>query len=190
MAALEKASIASFERLARELTAHRAPPSLIRAARRSASDERRHARRVWGLARAHGAREVRFAPVERSIRPLAEVALENATSGCVLETYGAVEAAWQAEHALDPKVRKTMRSIAPDEARHARLAWWIDSWAQLQLNAADRGRITRARRSAVRELWSDVPSDPTASVLGIPTGAAKGELLALLGQSVWANALN
>jgi hypothetical protein len=51
MAHLEAASIEAFERLARELETHRAPASLVAAARRAARDETRHARAATRLAR-------------------------------------------------------------------------------------------------------------------------------------------
>lgn len=183
MAALEQASVGSFVRLSRELAAHGAPASLVAAARRSAADERRHAKSVARLARAHGAAQVRFAPVARSVRPLIELALENATSGCVLETYGAVEAAWQAAHATDPKVRTAMQALAPDEARHAALAWKVEAWAQRQLSAPERRELIRARKAAVTALV-DAPSVQLAG-LGLPDDTARAKLLAGLAGSIW-----
>jgi hypothetical protein len=54
-AQMEAASVPAFEILARELAAHDAPSSLIARALESADDERRHARIMTSLARAHGA---------------------------------------------------------------------------------------------------------------------------------------
>ena len=42
------------------------------------------------------------------------------------ETWAALLAQHQAEHARDPLVRAAMKSIALDEARHAALAWTIE----------------------------------------------------------------
>ena len=52
-------------------------------------------------------------------RALGVVAIENAVEGCVRETFGALIASWQAEHARDPGIKRLMRSIARDETRHA-----------------------------------------------------------------------
>ena len=184
MAALEAASVTSFLRLARELSAHRAPASLVAAATRSAADERRHARSIRRLALAHGSARIRFAPISRSIRPLAQVALENAVSGCVLETYGAVEGAWQATHAADPSVRRAMRRIAPDEARHAALAWRVDAWAQRRLSRAVRRQLDQAKREALAGLTRSSSPPAVAARLGLPNPAARSLLLSALAHAL------
>ena len=51
------------------------------------------------------------------------IALENATEGCVRETYGALVAHRQANIATDRSIRCMMQTIATDETNHAGLAW-------------------------------------------------------------------
>jgi len=160
---LEAASISAFRRLARELRAHGAPRELVDAARACARDEARHARTMARLARAHGAAIERVRVEDVGERDLESIARENAVEGCVGETYGALLAVWQAEHASDPDVRAAMREIAPDETRHAALAWAIAAWADARMSEDARARVRRARDEAVRALAADVERDAMGS---------------------------
>lgn len=112
---LEAASVHAFRLLGRELAAHGAPRRLVDGARRALRDEARHARITSRLARAHGAvpPPVRVARARR--RSLEELAVENATEGCVRETFAAMLAMWQARAAADPAIRDAMAALAPDE---------------------------------------------------------------------------
>ena len=153
---LEAASVDAFRVLRRELRAHRAPRRLLRAASRSARDERRHARVTAALARRFG---VAVATVERDdfpLRSLEELARENAVEGCVRETWGALVALRQASRASEPAVRAAMGRIARDEIRHAELAWAVDGWIGARLTAAQRRRVRDARVAAVAELGSEL----------------------------------
>src|SRR6185295_19226548 len=126
---LEAASIHAFRRLVRELRAHGAPDELVLAARSAAKDEARHARLMARLATRFGAKVPRVEWTDRGIRDVEAIARENAVEACVGETYGALAAAWQGEHAPHAEVRDVMRAIAPDELRHAALGWAVDAWA-------------------------------------------------------------
>lgn len=167
-AQLEAASVIAFVRLATDLARHRAPESLRKRARRAARDEVRHAKTFRRLAK--HVPEVRVLPVRP--RSLEQVARENVVEGCVRETYAALVAHHQAMHAIDPKLRRTMRRIARDEARHAALAWSVHRWAMSKLGTRARARIERARVTAERQLVDECAA-PTSltSTLGIPSGA-------------------
>ncbi|NBD09651.1 hypothetical protein [Corallococcus silvisoli] len=173
MAHLEAASVPAFERLADELAAHGAPERLVRAARRSAKEEVRHARAMEALALRHGAPipELKVAPFQA--RSLEALALENAVEGCVRETFGALLAGWQARSAEDAQVRESLAAIAPDEQRHAELSWAIDAWALEQLSPEARERVEEARREAWRELERDAAAslvpDAVARASGLPS---------------------
>ena len=164
---LEAASIRSFERLARELEDHGAPDELVRVARTAAKDEARHARAVGRLAEKYGAKVPRVEHRDTATRPLETIALENATEGCVGETYGALLAYWQADHASDSDVREAMSAIAPDELSHAALAWAIAAWAETRLDREASDRVRAARESAVLDLAHD-PDPRLADIAGIP----------------------
>jgi hypothetical protein len=142
---LEGVSVPAFRRLARELAAHGAPPALVTGARRAARDEIRHHKMMTALACRFGA-EPSDVP-ERfpdHVRPLSEVAIENAVEGCAREALGAVTAAHQARWARDPAIRAGFGVIARDEARHAELAFDVHAWSCARLGAAARRRVRAA----------------------------------------------
>jgi hypothetical protein len=180
---LEAAAVDAFAILAAELHAHGAPASLKRAARRAKADEVRHARDVGRLARSYGAtvRAPFVGPPE--VRPLSQVAVENAVEGCVRETFGALIAAWQAQHARDPRVRASMQRIARDEARHAALGWRIFDWANERLPDEDRLRVEQAMMLAVSDLEAAARTKPDGDVvraLGIPPASTASALATAL----------
>jgi hypothetical protein len=185
---LEAASIHAFRRLARELRAHGAPIELVNAARACARDEARHARTMARLARSHGATIDRVRVDDVGTRDLEAIARENAIEGCVGETYGALLAFFQAEHAADADVRAAMREIAPDELRHAALAWAIATWADTRLSDDARARVADARDAASRALAEDArrePHDEIAKVTGAPRAAIASGLVARMQEVMW-----
>jgi hypothetical protein len=94
------------------------------------------------------------------------VAVENVVEGCVRETFGALLASWQAQHATEPAVRTAMKRIAVDETRHAALAWAIDAWMRERLDEPARRRVERSRRAAARTLLRDLRQE-------LPAGARR-----------------
>ena len=180
---LEAASVPAFDELAAELHSFGAPKQLVRAATRSAHDERRHARVIGRLAHRLGAD---VAPVRRSetaLRGPDEVAHDNAVEGCVREAYGALVAAHQAENATSHAVRRAYRSIARDEARHALLSFAANDWLMPRLSIAARRRTDEARREGLAEFAKGLEHEPEASlhtVLGLPDATRSMDVLALL----------
>jgi len=184
MAELEAWSVPAFVRLARELRAHGAPPSLVRRASRAAEDEVRHTRTVRSLAKKHGANaRGRVAKPPETIRDLESIATENEIEGCVRETYGALVAEFQARTAKNARVRRAMTTIARDEAAHATLARDVARWTRTKLSASARVRVARERARAFRELRSEL-ARPEPSILletcGLPTPLVARSLLAAL----------
>jgi len=181
MAFLEAASVPAFLRLAEELEAHGAPASLVKAARRSAGDEVRHARAAQALARAHGAEvpEVEIAPFQP--RSLWAMARENAVEGCVRELFGALVTGWQSRTAADEEVRRVLGPIAEDELDHAELAWAVDAWAQTKLSSAQQDELRVARAQVLEELRREhTTSDPSPELVrwaGLPSREAAVTLL-------------
>jgi hypothetical protein len=186
---LEAASVRAFDVLAGELCRLGAPAELVRAARRSAGDEVRHARVTARLARRHGVEPplLRVA-TRRRARSLAAIAVENVVEGCVRETFGALVATWQATHAGDPRIARTMARIAADETRHAALAWAIAAWVEPRLDARSRRAVVAARRAALRTLRREtrVPTPPELAVqAGLPSAACAGALFETLRMALW-----
>lgn len=188
VAHLEAASVFAFQQLRDELALHGAPQSLLRCAERSIRDEQRHARVMARLARRHGGEPVTARVRRRNLRRLERVARENAVEGCVRETFGALVATWQAEHAEDQTIRARMARVAQDETRHAALAWAVAKWADARLDAAARARVARARRAAARRLADEVTTSLPASAsraAGLPTDAQARALVEAM-SGMWA----
>jgi hypothetical protein len=188
-ARLEAASVPAFARLARELLAHDAPTPLVAAAVRALRDEIRHFEITRTLARRHGAEpQVPSVPVGET-RPLEALAIENATEGCVGETFGAVVGQWQGRCAQDAGIRTAMASIAVDEAQHASLAWQIDEWAQSQLPIAARRRVSDARGQAADQFIANSATNemaPEAVRLGgLPGAEARFALMEAMRSDLW-----
>lgn len=128
----EHASIASFERAARELEAVDAPAALVAATRDAADDEVRHARLCFGLASAYAGEPLGPGPLtpppDRAAN-LVRLAVDTFVEGCVGESVAAAAVQRAATRCADPVVAAALQSIADDEARHAALAWRTVAWA-------------------------------------------------------------
>ncbi|MFO0736872.1 MAG: ferritin-like domain-containing protein [Labilithrix sp.] len=156
---LEAASVFSFERLAGELIGLGAPADLVDAAHASREDEVRHARMTARIAQRFGGQPAVARVAELPERSKLAIALENATEGCVRETYGALVAHRQATDAQDATIRCMMQVIAEDETRHAGLAWDVAAWLEPQLTADERELVNDARRRAIRDLRRELEAD-------------------------------
>lgn len=187
-ARLESASVTAFRILRAELLAHGAPPSLLRRARKSAQDELRHTRVTRRLARRYGATALPPSVRPQPIRSLLALAIENATEGCVRETFGALLGRWQAQRASDPAVRRAMLRIARDEVRHAALAWQVAEWVERRLSSGERAQVQVAQRRSIetlrRELAVAQPEE-LGVVAGLPRPAESLRLLAELESRLW-----
>jgi hypothetical protein len=172
----EAASVVAFERLASVLAAHGAPADLVHRAKNAATDEARHAVRFAKLARVHGATVPPFS-VTAKAPSLFELALENATEGCVRETFGALVVLHQAAHAHDAGVRAAFASIAEDEAEHAALSWELRAWFNSRLSSKERAEVDAAHEQA-RDQAAGVESamDEVDLALGLPSAAFGAEL--------------
>lgn len=180
---LEAASVFAFERLTRELTRLAAPHTLIQAALRSTLEEISHARMMQAFALQFGGARTAPELSRGHTRSMLAIALENATEGCVRESYGALLACHQALAARDASLRAVMQQIAQDELRHAQLAWQIAAWLEPQLPQAERERVQLARRAAYAQLSRELTSTlspPARQLLGLPDPSVAASLLAQL----------
>jgi hypothetical protein len=129
-AALEHASVAAFEQLARRLEAVGAPVELVARARRAAAEEAEHARLCLALAERYAGRSFALVPApvptaswvlcggEREAL-LERLAIESFVDGTLGEGWAAAAAAQALTEATDPAVRHALEVIARDEASHA-----------------------------------------------------------------------
>lgn len=188
---LEAASVDAFERLEHDLDDHGAPASLRMRARRSARDEVRHAKTTASLASLFGARAGAWSDrprVEpRRARSLEEIAVENATEGCVRETFGALVGMWQAEHAEDDTIRRAMKTIARDESSHAALSWSILEWSLGELDDEARRRVETALQRAAANLARDVVFEPHPDLrarAGMPSASEAASIVAAFQRTI------
>jgi len=179
-ARLEAAAVHAFVLLGRELHLHGAPPELVAAAERAAVEELGHARAVASLARRFGVQpELPELRDRLEPRALLDVALDNATEGCVRETLGALVAAHQARHAADPEVRHALGHVAVEELSHAELSWRIAEWFESVASREDRSRVRAARDALLRELAAAPTPAPDARLqhdLGLPSAETRRAL--------------
>lgn len=157
----EAESVRAFERLARELAHYDAPIELLEAARRAAREEIDHAQRCATMANT----TVTIACDDLPIRPLVEVAIDNAREGCVGESYAALAAIMQARTEGDPIARAHLIAIATDELGHAALSHAIADWIDAQLSPADRAIVAVTRAAALADLRAARPNDPLVAAM-------------------------
>lgn len=186
---LEAASIQAFLRLYEELHLHGADEALRDSALVSAMDEVLHTDLSTRLAHRFGATPPRPDVTPLPLRPLFEVALDNAVEGCTRETYGALVAHHQALHARDAELRTVMARIAEDETRHAELSWAVERWALTRLSDAERSELREARRRAVEVLRQEVAEPLEAELVteaGLPSPELAMSWVSQLERDLWA----
>lgn len=167
----EAAAVVAFERLAVELAAHHAPAELVEGARRAAREERRHAalfrREAACLGEELGVPVVfprPNLPEAFVVRALDDILRENLLEGCVSETYSAVIATHQAEHATSERLRAVFRAIAADEREHAALAYRIHAWGLSVSESAPE------LREELRDATACVRQHVSVTALGLAMG--------------------
>jgi hypothetical protein len=165
----EAASVHAFAHLADALHCAGAPTSLVQRARQAAQDETKHAATFAHLALEHGVNAQ--SPSHPSATPsLFDLALENATEGCVRETLGAFVARHQSEHARTPALRAAFASIADDELAHAIYSWDLMAWFDTVLAPEERAAMHAAYEAACASALNDVQTaqDTLDAHLGLP----------------------
>lgn len=186
---LEAASVPAFERLFEELTALGAPADLSVGALQAAIEEIDHTRHTASLARQFGATPRVPEVQERPLRTRFELALDNAVEGCVRESFGALVAQFQAEHANDAKIRSVMVGIAEDETRHAEFSWALHQWLWSGLDEAEREAVRKAQRTAASSLRRELEAavDPVlVNLAGLPASDRAVALFDAVAPQLWA----
>lgn len=143
------------------------------------------------MARRFGAEAPAVEMMPTAKRSAFAIALENATEGCVRETYAALVAHRQALAAEDDAIRCMMQVIAIDETRHAGLAWDVAAWLEPQLTADEREIVDEARRRTIASLRAELAVEPVVDLrtrAGMPRAAEAIALLDSLDRSFLAAA--
>jgi hypothetical protein len=182
IAHMEAAAVIAFADLERDLARVNAPSALRARVARGRLDEVDHAARMTAIARRFGAEPARPEVVVAAGRlpSVLELAIENATEGCVREAYGALVATHQATFAADPSVRAAFERIAADEAQHAELSFDLGDWFASMLSPAEIAMVARAQDAAWAELAAECCVEPAPEVAigaGMPTAWAARQLL-------------
>lgn len=171
-ASLESAAVIAFAELHVELTLLGAPALLRDACLTARDEEVRHAERMASLARAAGCQPAPPVVSPHPPRTAFQLACDNAVEGCVRESFGALEALWQAHTATDPAIRAAMAQIAEDEARHTELAIALDTWLQDLLTRMQRRDVRQAQHDACLTLQAELAARlPASPALGLLPGA-------------------
>lgn len=149
MAYHEAAAVYAFMQLAREMRAHGAPASLVRALERAAEDERRHAILCRAFAAAKGADAELPDVTPTEVRSLFAIAEENAREGCGRELLGSVVGLHVSEHASSVEARDLFASITRDELRHAAVSLRMQRWIRARLTPPEREAVDARMRTAL-----------------------------------------
>ena len=160
MAYLEEAAVVAFEYLTKELEAYNAPEELIQVAKEAIDEEREHTILTKALAARYDATPLAVEVEPFVLRPLAEIAYDNLAEGCIRETYGALSAVWQTEHAEDEAVRAVTHRIVHEESRHAALSWDIHRWLWPQLTPQEQQKCQEIADTAIQELEASIQEEP------------------------------
>ena len=155
----EAPSVGAFLQLRSELAHHNAPITFQRRCIKAAVEEVHHARMMAKLA---GDEECDLPDLDFGSwtqRSLFELTLDNAVEGCVFETFSALKAQYQSDHAIDPRVRTAMKVISRDETEHSQLAWDIHHPLMDRLTETQRRDIRSAQRHALRQILQQAKMD-------------------------------
>ena len=155
----EASSVAAFVQLRTELQQHNAPRTLLKRCMDAAIDEVHHARMMAKLVRDAQEELPALNFGTKQERTLFALALDNAVEGCVFESYSALKAHYQARNSKDKRIRAVMKVIAPDETRHAQLAWDIHHFLMTQLSEIEQQQIQNAQRQATQKIIAQAKSD-------------------------------
>ncbi len=183
---LEAAAVHAFAIMHDELRMHGAPRSLLDRVQRAERDEVRHAKLFTHLLEAHGGPFAVPHVAKMGPRPLVAIAIENAVEGAVRETYAALLATWQSQHAQGEVLRATLRGVARDETQHAELSWDVMAWLDTKLTAQEREQVRTAMNDAVDSLARQEPLPPALRrELGLPDGRESRALQQSLFEQLW-----
>lgn len=183
LAFLEDAAVTAFEYLVEELKAYSAPAPLIALATQAIGEEQEHVELMTALAQRYGATPQRATAAPFQLRPIAEIAIENAREGCVRESFGSLLGFWQSIASEDPAVRGIMDRIAYEESHHGALSWAIDEWLKPQLSGTDLDRYQQAHAQAIEEIQREIQNEPSEAMrryAGFPTAAQAQDLFSQL----------
>lgn len=156
----EATAVFAFTELLEHLQRWKAPAPLQDWCSRIIGEEERHTLMMSGLAFRNGQQSagIQFPSLNRvSVK---DMAIHNALTGCIGETWSAVLLRYQSEHA--PKYHGVFRRIAKDETSHAEFSWALHNWLMSQLTEDEQTEVVEA----MREMLSKLPEYGCAEEAG------------------------
>ena len=147
----EATAVFAFGELLEHLQDWEAPSSLQDWCGRIIEEEKVHTLMMSGLAHRNGQQSAVVQFPEPNIVSMKEMAIHNALTGCIGETWSAVLLRYQSEHA--PKYNGVFKRIAKDETSHAEFSWVLHEWLMSHLTESEREDVIQA----MREMLSTLP---------------------------------
>jgi hypothetical protein len=146
----EATAVFAFGELLEHLQHWDASESLQDWCRKIIGEEQTHTLMMSGLAHRNGQTSavIQFPSVNQV--SMKEMAIHNALTGCIGETWFAVLLRYQSEHA--PKYKGVFKRISKDETSHAEFSWSLHEWFMSQLTADEQVEVHRAMRSMLSRL--------------------------------------
>jgi hypothetical protein len=175
----EIGSVGAFLLLREELQRLDAPQHFIQQCLEAARDEVQHARLMNNVCRSVGIQPSIPQISDIPNRSIFDIALENALEGCIHESYAAMQALHQSQHASTPEFRRLFFIIAQDELRHADLSLRIHQWLMTQLSQSQQQTIKEAQQKCLEQLLefhANQPHNPALNMLGPPEPKKAQEL--------------
>ena len=170
VARFEHASVASFNRFARELIRFGAPAELLLDAQLAAQDEIRHAQSAFSLANGmlgsnHGPGRMAIdGTLSEDFLAFTAAVLDEAA---IQETLAVLLAAEQLRQATHPQVRAYLSSVVEDEARHSELAWRTLRWC-ISVGGAPVRELIESRLQSLTPLSVSSFPENAIPALGLP----------------------
>ena len=140
----EATAVFAFGELLEHLQDWEAPSSLQDWCGRIIEEEKVHTLMMSGLAHRNGQESAVVQFPEPNRVSMKEMAIHNALTGCIGETWSAVGLCHQAEHA--PKYNGVFRRVAKDETSHAEFSWELHDWLMSKLTEDEQTEVLEAMR--------------------------------------------
>ena len=156
----EATAVFAFGELLEHLNRWEAPESLQDWCGQIIDEEQTHALMMSGLAHRNGQKSacIQFPSVNQV--SMKEMAIHNALTGCIGETWSAVLLRYQSEHA--PKYNGVFKRIAKDETSHAEFSWVLHEWLMSKLSEDEQTEVLES----MKELLSNPPEYRCVTQIG------------------------
>ena len=157
----EATAVFAFGELLEYLQDWEAPKLLQDWCSRIIEEEKVHTLMMSGLAHRNGQESAVVQFPEPNRVSMKEMAIHNALTGCIGETWSAVLLRYQSEHA--PKYNGIFKRVAKDETSHAEFSWSLHEWLMYQLTEDEQTEVTQV----MRDMLETVPEAKSLRALSM-----------------------